>query len=105
MREALDALWQGAAVSRRGEGSLLEVGLGTRADHVGSQAQSPAVHLLRNGDAAVGSGKVITVPGSVLRPLAERGTAQASNKRVNLTRRGADVLISNRRTRKLRAMR
>ncbi len=28
-----------------------------------------------------------------------------SNKRVNLTRRSADVLISNRRTRKLRAVR
>jgi hypothetical protein len=38
-------------------------------------------------------------------PFAGPGLHSAPNKRIELARRSADVLISNRRTRKLRAVR
>ena len=70
----------------------------------GAGTSQPRSSVLHSADLPVVSGKVATSSAAGVWPFGP-GLHSAPNKRVNLTRRSADVLISNRRTRKLRAVR
>jgi hypothetical protein len=65
----------------------------------------PRCSVLPTADLPVVSVTVATSSATGLRAYAEPALHSAPNKRVNLSRRSADVFISNRCTRKLRAVR
>jgi len=69
---------------------------------VGTHARSSD---LRTASVPVGSVTGAASSVEIVRPFAGSGPATTPNRRVNLTRRGADGYISNRRTRRLRAVR